>query len=280
MHAHVREPRFLELRVGRVHELLVVHPPGVLGQVLVRVVADRVALHRIRLEGRDGVIDLVHPAVVAGREDRVREHALAPREAIHVGARLRLHVVGQEPILGHFRRRAADAGDLGVAVEIDFLEVIREHQVVDRLFLVGERGVPSRLADRFALVHEGLDAGARTQEVRVHVHDELIGQLLRPLVSPVRFGGFRARHAVEGPVRIVHREKCARHSGRGLEEAPPAHPEALGHLRADLLDARLELPLLAGLRTGHELIARYRLHGYRRREQRFGGTKLSQLFRG
>ena len=70
-----------------------------LGQILVGVVADGITLHRVGLEIVDRVIDLLQPAIVSRGEYRVREHALAAGEPVHVGARLRLHFVGEEPIL-------------------------------------------------------------------------------------------------------------------------------------------------------------------------------------
>src|SRR5205823_4235815 len=53
--------RLEQLLVERVDELVVVHSPRVLAHVLVGVVADRVALERVRLEVADRVIDLLHP---------------------------------------------------------------------------------------------------------------------------------------------------------------------------------------------------------------------------
>jgi hypothetical protein len=46
--------------------------------VLVGVVADGVALPRVGLEARVLLLDLLQPAVAAGREDGVREHARVP----------------------------------------------------------------------------------------------------------------------------------------------------------------------------------------------------------
>src|SRR6266496_3992497 len=53
-----------------------VNAARMLGEVLVGVVADGVALHRIGLQDLDGVLDALHPPGVAGREDGVREHPL------------------------------------------------------------------------------------------------------------------------------------------------------------------------------------------------------------
>src|SRR4029450_287173 len=61
--------RLDELLVERIDELVVVHPPRVLAEVLVGVVADRVALERVRLGLLDSRVDLLHPPGVAGRED-------------------------------------------------------------------------------------------------------------------------------------------------------------------------------------------------------------------
>src|SRR5438045_6328418 len=72
-----------QLLVERVDELVVVHAPRMLADVLVGVVADRVALERVRLEVTNGVIDLLHPARVARREDGVAQHAARARLAVH-----------------------------------------------------------------------------------------------------------------------------------------------------------------------------------------------------
>jgi hypothetical protein len=176
-----------------------------LRQVLVRVVSDRVALHRIGLEIANGVIDLLHPSVVAGREDRMREHPFRAGETVHVGARLRLHLVCQEPVFGNLRRRAADAGDLRIAVEINLLQVIRKHQVIDRLFLTGELRIPAGLADGASLIDERLNARTGTQKMRMHVHDELAGQLLCAIVGALALRGFGTRYPVERTVCVVQR---------------------------------------------------------------------------
>ncbi len=52
-----------------------------------------------------------------------------------------------------------------------------------------------------------------------------------------------------------------RHTGRGLEKAPPAHAQALRELHP-----RFELALLLRLRPGHEFVAGDRLHRKRRQE--------------
>ena len=251
-----------------------------LGEVLVGVVADRVALHRVGLQVRNRVIDALHPARISGREDGVREHAPGAGKPVHVGPRLRLHLVGEEPVLRHFRGSAADAGHLGIAVEIDLLEVVREHQIVDRLLLLPQRRIPSRLAHRVALVDEGLDPRSRPEEVRVHVHDELLGELLRPRIGVLGGGRLRLGHAEEAPVGAVHGEERRRHSRGRLEEATPAHAEMGRGLGAHRLHSRFELALLGRLRTRHELIARDALHRDRRRKQRLRRDELRKLFLG
>ena len=89
---------------------------------------------------------------------------------------------------------------LGVAVEEDLLEVVRELQILDGLRLAGERRVPARLADRLALAHEAGDARVVAQEVGVHVHDELVGQRLGALARHLRDRRLGAARAVRaGP---------------------------------------------------------------------------------
>ena len=75
-----------------------------------------------------------------------------PASLVHPGARLDLHLVGEEPVLAALSDGAPlMQRDLGVAVEKDLLEVVRELEIVDRLLFPGQRRVPSRLADRLAL---------------------------------------------------------------------------------------------------------------------------------
>jgi RNA polymerase sigma factor RpoD-like protein len=82
VHAHVDDARPSRALVERVEQLLVVHPPGVLRQVLVGVVADRVALERVGLQLLDRAVDLAPASRAARHEDGVREHARVPAEAL------------------------------------------------------------------------------------------------------------------------------------------------------------------------------------------------------
>ena len=251
-----------------------------LRQLLVGVVADRVALHRIGLEFLDRVIDLLQPSGIAGGEDRVREHAPRFRQAVHVRPCRGLHLVGEEPVLGHFGRRAADERDLRVAVEVDFLQVVVEHEIVDRLFLLPQRGIPPGAAHGISLVDEAGDARARAQEMRVHVHDELPREAPRALVGHLGGLRFRARDAEERSVGFVHREERGRHPRRGLEEAPARHPQPPGRRRPHLLHPRLEFALLLRLRPRHEFVAGDRLDRDRRGIQVLGGRELAKLVVG
>jgi hypothetical protein len=69
--------------VERIHQLLVVQAEGMLGEVLVGVVADGVALPGIGLEPGVLLVHLGEPAVAAGREDGVREHAPGAGVLVH-----------------------------------------------------------------------------------------------------------------------------------------------------------------------------------------------------
>ncbi|MNC88308.1 hypothetical protein D3C83_41090 [compost metagenome] len=77
-----------------------------LGELLVGVVADGVALERIGLELLVVAVDFLHPAGCARHEDRMREHALGTGFLVDVAAGLRLHLVGEEPVARLFRARA------------------------------------------------------------------------------------------------------------------------------------------------------------------------------
>jgi hypothetical protein len=248
--------------------------------MLVGVVADRVALERIGLERRDVAVDLVHPARRARHEDRVREHALRTGELVHLGARVHLHLVRQEPVARLFRARARDECDLGVAVEIDFLEVVRELQILDRLRLARERGVPAGLADRFARAHEAFQPRVVAQEVGVHVHDELVGEGARAFVRHVRRRRFRAAHAEERSVDVVHRDERRGHAGRALEELAAREALVLRELATQLFHARFDPLLVLRLRARQEFVARDELRRDRRRKRRrFSREQCCQLVR-
>ena len=101
VHAHLVVAGLEQLLVERIDELVVVHPPRVLAEVLVGVVADRIALERVGLEVTDGVVDLLHPPWIARREDGVAQQASRAGLTVHAGPRLGLHLVGEEPVLRH-----------------------------------------------------------------------------------------------------------------------------------------------------------------------------------
>ena len=280
MHADVDEPGLDQLLVERVQQLLVVHAPRVARQLLVGIVAHRVALERVGLELVDRAVDVVHPARHPRHEDRVGEHALAAGEAIHLGARLGLHLVREEPVARLLGARARDQRDLGVAVEEHLLEVVRELEILQGLGLARERGVPPRLAHRLARAHEALEARVVAQEVRVHVHDELIRQPLRALVRQLGRRGLGPARAEDRSIDVVHGDEGRRHARRRLEEAPSAHPLALGERVAQLLDAPLHLFLSRRLGQRRELVARDELGRDGRGERGgLGGQERCQVFR-
>ena len=178
----------------------------------------------------------------------MREHAARAGFLVDLLAGVELHVVGQERVGRIDRVGAADARDLGVAVEEDLLEVVGEHQVLDRLRLADERRVPARLADRLALRDERLDRRALAQEVGVHVHHELALQRVGARLGELQIRRLALLHRVQrrrAPgVGLVHRDERRRHAGGGLEERAAAHAVPLRELRAERLHARLELALL------------------------------------
>src|SRR5262245_8953318 len=69
------DARLRRLLVERIDELLVVEPPVRLELGRKEWIADRVALPAVRLERRDGAVDLLHPAVLLRREHGMAEQA-------------------------------------------------------------------------------------------------------------------------------------------------------------------------------------------------------------
>ena len=118
--------------VGAIGGFLVVHAPGMAGEIFVGVVADGVALDGVGLEGH-GAVEIVEPAGRAGREDGVSEHAAGAGGLVHFLAGCGHHFVGEEPVAGDFRGRAGDQSDFGVAIEEDFLVVVVVLEVLDGL---------------------------------------------------------------------------------------------------------------------------------------------------
>ena len=162
------------------------------------------------------VLERLEPARLARREDGVRHHALGAGLLVDPLARGNRHLVGQEPVLRNVGGRARDQRDLGVAVEEDLLEVVVPLQVLDGLRLVDQRRVPAGLADRLALAHEGLDARVVAQEMRVHVHDELVFERVGALL---RHGGRRGL----GPAR---RRRPRRRCRSWPRRPPPCRPRS------------------------------------------------------
>jgi len=76
----------------------------------------------------------------------MRHHA--PRTSFFVDllAGLEHLLLRDEPVLGNLRRRVRQQRHLGVAVHVDFFEVVGVFEIVDGLLLVGERLVPAGLA--------------------------------------------------------------------------------------------------------------------------------------
>ncbi|TMI15398.1 MAG: hypothetical protein E6H38_07470 [Betaproteobacteria bacterium] len=69
------------------------------------------------------------------------------------------------------------------------------------------------------------------------------------------------------PVDLVHGEEAGGHPAGAGEELAAADVELPARLAGDLLDARLDLLLVLGLRDGHVLAVRHHLRRNRRMEQ-------------
>src|SRR5262249_21500870 len=128
-------------------------PVRMVGELLVGVVADRVALPGIGLIDLDRLVDLVEPARPAWRDYEMRHHAPRAGLLVDLLAGLEHLLLRDEPILGNLRGRVRQQRHLGVAVHVNFFDVVGVFQIVDRLFLVAELLVPAGFSDRLA----GLD---------------------------------------------------------------------------------------------------------------------------
>src|SRR5262245_14945705 len=91
MHADIDQPCLKAFLVEGIDELLVIHAPWILTQLLMRVVTDGVALKRVGLEFGNGAINLLQPSGLPRGEDGVGEHAARAGFLIDLGTCLYLH---------------------------------------------------------------------------------------------------------------------------------------------------------------------------------------------
>ena len=118
-----------------------------------------------------------------------------------------------------------------------------------------ERGIPARLADGLALAHEGLDARVVAQEMRVHVHDELVFERVGALLRHGRRRGLRPVDAEDRAEGVVHGDEGCRHAGGALKEGAAGEALLLAELVAHIEQARLHLALLLALGRRDVLVA-------------------------
>ena len=277
--ADVPDPGALESFVGRIHQRLVVQPPGIVAGVLVGVVADGVALPAVGLQSGDGVVDAVQPAGLTGDDGVVREQPAGTGLLVDPVAGLENHLVGQEPVVRNVGWRIGQQSDLGIAVEKHFLEVIVELQVGDGLFLASKFGVPAGFADRGAHGDEVGQPGVVAQEMGMGVEHVLALQRDGAFVGHLRSGGLGFGDREQLAVDLVHRQEGGGHAGCGLKEAAAADALAPGQTVAHFGQPVLDLLCLRGLAFGEIFVAGYDLRGYRKTvRQILGRRQLGAFF--
>ena len=222
--------------------------------MLVGIVANRIALEAIGLELFDGTLHLIHPAWPTGRENGVRQNAFGAGSVIHALASIELHVIGQEPVNRFFRRRAADQRHLGIRIKKHFLEPACFHQILNGLFLADQIRIPPCPPHCAACIHKGHDACIRAQEMRMHIHDELVLQRCSTRCSCIRLLRLCTAYRIKRAMDFIHGKEGSRHTGCGLQKAPP--PQALfgADLIGHFLDACFNRLLFFGLRHRPEFI--------------------------
>ena len=184
-----------------------------------------------------------------------------------------------EPVFRHLRGRIRQQRHLGVAVHVHFFEIVVVFQIVDGLFLFGELLVPAGLADRLAHLDEVHQAGVVAQEMGVPVDDVLARQPGGALVGEI--GGRRLGDAgvEEMSEHLVHRDERCGHARGRLKEAPARQAMPFRQLVAHLLQPRLDLALLLGLRHRQVLLARHDLRRHRRGKRGgLGRQQVCQIF--
>ena len=254
MHADSIDARLQQPFIEGIKQLFIIHPPWVDGQMLVGIVANRIALEAIGLELFDGTLHLLHPAWPTGRENGVRQNALGAGGVIHALASIELHVIGQEPVNRFFRRCAADQRYLGIRIKKHFLEPACFHQILNGLFLADQIRIPPRTPHRAARIHEGHDARIRAQEMRMHIHDELVLQRRSTRCRRIRLLRLSTAHGIKRAMDFIHGQEGGRHAGSGLQKATPAQPLLGTDFIRHFLDACFDRLLFFGLRHRPEFI--------------------------
>ena len=122
------------------------------------------------------------------------------------------------------------------------------------MFLADQIGVPARTPHRAPRIHEGHDARIGAQEMRVHIHDELIFECRSTRCRRIRLLCLSVAYRIKRSMDFIHGKEGCRHAGSGLQKAPP--PQAL--LGTDFirhfLDACFDRLLFLGLRHRPEFI--------------------------
>jgi hypothetical protein len=211
-------------------------------------IADRVRLPRIRLVGRDRLVDLIHPPRLGRRDHCVGKQAPGSGEIVDHFARLDDLVVGEEPPRRIVERRAAQQRQLGIAVVVDLFDIVEElvPGQTRRLFLLDLR-IPV-LGGEVVQAEQFLVVEVVTDEVGLHVEDELPGEALCSRLHQLRrmrFGRVDLEHV--GPIDLLHGEEGGGHAAACRQELAAAEAEFLsvliGKLENPPFDALLSVAL-------------------------------------
>ena len=185
---------------------------------------------------------------------------------------------GMNQSCGRIRGRVRQQRHFGVAVHVDFFDVVGVFEVVEGL-VAGQLLVPAELAKGVAHFDKAGQAGVVAQKMCVAVDDELARQFGRALVGEVGCGGFGEARVKDLAEHLVDRDERSRHAGRSLEKPTPRQALAARQPIAQLLEPGLDRPLLFRLRHRHVLVARHDLGRHRRRKGRgLGRQQFGQLF--
>src|SRR5207245_5088045 len=114
-------------------------------------------------------------------------------------------------------------------------------------------------------------------EVSLYVEDELALHGVSALGGPGRIGRLRLRDVEQVTEHLVHRHERRGHAAAGAKELAPIQTLPGAVLVRQLLDARLDLLLLRGLRQWVELSVGDDLGGNRRRKRVFRRLAFREL---
>ena len=206
--------------IGGRHQRGVVEPPAPFGRR--ERLADGIALPAVGADVGVDAVDLVEPARHARRDHRMRQQPALARHCIDCGARRRHLVVRQHQPGIAFGRRTRQQRDLGVAVDEDVLQEMRELDLVDAEAAgVRQPEQLRRQLDQPGQRFEQRRIGIVLEEMHLVVEDELVGERVAAALGLRQILSLAVGNLEMRAEAVVQRLERGRHAGRATW--PPRH---------------------------------------------------------